>query len=288
MWGQSAGAVSTDWYNYAYPKDPIVSGLVMDSGTTYLSITSEDPQHTNFTYLARSFGCTDADPTTQLNCLRLFNASSIMSFLKQHERGGATPLSFAPIVDNRTVFSDYPARTAARNFSQKPAIIGNNDNEGAAFGAYNKTYGPGQKLADGFTLGSFHCPASQTAHTRDAVNATTFRYYYAGNFSNISPQWWEGAYHSAELPLIFGTYGIVRGEGTAFEKQVSEKMQDYWLAFAEDSINGLPKLGWHSSQNGKGEGVWIGRENVVTQPISESRLDAPCNGTTPNGLPPPR
>jgi acetylcholinesterase len=31
LWGQSAGAMSADDYNFAYPDDPIVYGLIMHS-----------------------------------------------------------------------------------------------------------------------------------------------------------------------------------------------------------------------------------------------------------------
>jgi acetylcholinesterase len=75
------------------------------------------------------------------------------------------------------------------------------------------------------------------------ANATTFRYYYTGNFSNIAPRPWQGAYHSAELPLIFGTHDIVREESTNVEFAVSHAMQDMWLAFMRDPINGLPDRG---------------------------------------------
>lgn len=42
LWGQSAGSISVDYYNYAYPKDPIVSAFSMDSGTAFSVIQSVD------------------------------------------------------------------------------------------------------------------------------------------------------------------------------------------------------------------------------------------------------
>lgn len=54
----------------------------------------------------------------------------------------------------------------------------------------------------------------------------TYRYQYAGNFSNISPVSWFGAYHSSELPLLFGTHDqVFDGPSTAFEYNVSHAMQ---------------------------------------------------------------
>lgn len=36
LFGESAGAGSIDYYSYAYPQDRIVSGLIMESGSTGL------------------------------------------------------------------------------------------------------------------------------------------------------------------------------------------------------------------------------------------------------------
>ncbi|KAF2713066.1 hypothetical protein K504DRAFT_497902 [Pleomassaria siparia CBS 279.74] len=134
----------------------------------------------------------------------------------------------------------------------------------------------------------FLCPTVKTTSNRYATSVPIFRYLYGGNFSNIAPQPFEGAYHSSELPLIFGMHDIARTPSTLFEVQVSLKMQDYWLAFAEDYVNGLPGLGWEQ-YTPKGNAVLIRRDNVVSQPIAEARLEVPCNGQVgiPGATPPP-
>lgn len=277
LMGQSAGGMSSDYYNFAYPEDPIVSGFILHSGNALFPFGNPDTSHTNFTYVANHFGCNSTDGGAQLDCLRNVNASSLTSFLRDDAASGAQPpLTFTPIYDNFTDFSNYTDRTLAGKFSRKPAIIGSTTNEGVAFLAYNKTFGPPQEEADAVTREVVNCPAVQNTKNRYAVNATTFRYLYAGNFSNISPRWWEGAYHSADLPLVFGTYGIARGNGTEFEKQVSEKMQDYWVAFAEDPVNGLPKLGWNSYAGGKGSAMLIGQNGTAFQPLAESYFEQQC------------
>lgn len=289
IWGQSSGAMSVDDYNFAYPEDPIVSGLIMHSGTSTLNFLWPDQEQTNFTYVAQHFGCVESNATAELDCFRRVNASSIISFLESYSNNGTSPgLAFVPVVDNRLLFENYTARALAGKYSRKPALIGNAADEGNSFTLpYNATYGPPRADADATTVGLFMCPTIQTSHDRYTSNATTFRFLYAGNFSNVSPKWWLGAYHSSDLPMVFGTYNIARGNGTAFQKQVSETMQDYWLAFAENPVDGLPKLGWAAYDNGKGEGVMFGKDDVVEQKIAESRLDAPCDGLVPNGLPPP-
>jgi acetylcholinesterase len=287
LWGQSAGAVSVDNYNFAYPEDPIIQGLIMNSGSSLLSILSADTQQTNFTFVARHFACDNADPKAEIDCLRGVKSVDIEGFLKSYADNGTTPeLSFFPTIDNRTVFSGYTQRALAGRFTRKPAIIGTTTNEGSSLAPYNQTFGPGQAVSDATTSRLFLCPVVQTTRDRYAANTTTFRYLYGGNFSNIAPQPWEGAYHSSDLPLIFGTYGIARGNGTDFQRQVSERMQDYWLAFATDPKNGLPASGWNAYEP-SGEAVLIGYEGQVVQGIDESALERPCNGTTPNGLPLP-
>jgi acetylcholinesterase len=287
LWGQSAGAISVDNYNFAYPDDPIVNGLIMNSGSSLLPLTSGDTQQTNFTFVAQHLGCNSTDAETEIDCVRGIDSVDIERFLKAYSDNGTTPaLSFVPVVDNRTEFANYTARALAGNFTRKPAIIGTASNEGVAFLPYDQTYGPDQVDADAATASLFLCPVVQTTHDRHATNTTTFRYLYGGNFSNISPQPWEGAYHSSDLPLIFGTYGIARGNGTEFEREASEKIQDYYLAFAKDPVNGLPAMGW-KTYNPSGEAVLFAYEGQAVQSIKESVLERACNGTTPNGLPLP-
>ncbi|RAR11819.1 para-nitrobenzyl esterase [Stemphylium lycopersici] len=287
LWGQSAGAASVDNYNFAYPDDPIVSGLIMNSGTSLLPLSSSDTEQMDFTFVAEHFGCGNDNAEAEINCLRGVEFTAIERFLKEYADNGTLPaLGFQQVIDNRTYFANYTARALAGNFTRKPAIIGTTTNEGIAFGTYNATFGPSQESADAATASFFLCPAVQTTQDRYAVNSTTFRYLYGGNFSNISPRNWEGAYHSADLPLYFGTYGIARGNGTEFQRMVSEKVQDYYLAFAKDPVNGLPSMGWEAYEP-SGEAVLIGYEGEVVQSVKESALEAPCDGLVPNGSPLP-
>lgn len=278
--------MSADYYNFAYLEDPIVAGFIMHSGCALTPFANLDTAQTNFSFVAQHFNC-GGDQNFEIDCLRKVEAASLIAFLKKYSESAATQpeLAFIPIVDNRTNFSNYTARARAGKLSRKPALIGTTKNEGAPFvQPYNQTFGPDPAQADAITKGLILCPTVWTTRDRYAANATTFRYMYAGNFSNISPQWWEAAYHSSDLPLVFGTYGLVRGPGTEFEKQVSEQMQDYWLSFAEDPVRGLPKLGWHGYEGGMGESMLIGENDKVMQPIAESMIESLCNDTFPGGM----
>lgn len=107
---------------------------------------------------------------------------------------------------------------------------------------------------------AMHCGMKAEAELRESLNLTTYRMLYVGNFTNISPYWWMGAYHSSELPLLMGTYGDFRGNGTDFERATSEAMQDFYLAFALDPEGGLEAKGWPRSTTGLIE-VFGGQEN---------------------------
>ena len=95
-------------------------------------------------------------------------------------------------------------------------------------------------------------------------------------------------YHSADLPLVFGTYAIARGKSTPFEVEVSREMQDYFLAFAEDPVRGLPAAGWHgyAGESG-GESALFGWKDSVVRPISDRELESGCDEGVQNGGPNP-
>jgi carboxylesterase type B len=120
------------------------------------------------------------------------------------------------------------------------------------------------------------CHTNTALSYRDLANATSFRYYYTGNFSQISPRPWEGAYHSSELPMLFGTHDIVRGPSPPFEYAVSHRMQDLWLAFMRDPYNGLQAQGWPAYTH-RGKGIEIGFNGTVERLVNLGPFDDLCD-----------
>ncbi|KAF4309207.1 putative chlorogenic acid esterase precursor protein [Botryosphaeria dothidea] len=254
IWGQSAGAVAVDYYNFAQVEDPIVKGLIMDSGTAHLDqLTSWDLPHSNFTFVASSLGCgNQTSAAAELACMRDVPADKIEKFVAEYEDSGKAPsITFSPIVDNKWVFGNYTERARNGDQSGLPAIIGFNKNEGAFLAAYNATTGPDAATVATLGYEYFYCPATKTTFERLDAGLKTHRYFYAGNFSNVSPMFFDGAYHSSELPQIFGTSGDFRGASTAFEIEVSHALQDAWVAFIKDPKKGLDDVEWPEY---KGEG----------------------------------
>ncbi|KPA37293.1 chlorogenic acid esterase precursor [Fusarium langsethiae] len=204
------------------------------------------------------------------------------------QRGAADDgLSVSVIADNITVFSNYTERLSTKSFKYPidiPLLVGTNTNEGAAVVPYKfpgfetATVLPDelQPLADGFGL-NLQCTTLKETRLRTEAGATTYQYLYAGNFTNISPLPWLGAYHTAELPLVFGTYET-EGPSTKFERTVSERMQDLYLEFASDPMHGLSKFGWPraKSQLEKSKLAKLAVDNKVEQVIGVKKLVDEC------------
>ncbi|CAG7562393.1 unnamed protein product [Fusarium equiseti] len=257
LWGESAGAYAVDGYLFAWADDPIVKGVIADSGNALAieGVLGDTRNHTGFTNSAKTLGCGDLSSADELECMRQVPESELKRYLQAEVgQGGAAAdgLSISVIPDNTTVFSNYTERLSkdSPNYPVHiPLLIGTNTNEGAAVIPYNFT---GYKtateipdalkpLAERFSL-NLQCTTLKETRLRAEAGAATYQYLYAGNFTNISPLPWLGAYHTAELPLIFGTYND-EGPSTEFELRVSERMQDLYLKFASDPVHGLEKAG---------------------------------------------
>jgi carboxylesterase type B len=165
------------------------------------------------------------------------------------------------------VFSNYTARYEARAFALQPAIIGTNAHE------FNALM-PDLPGVDALSNATFLCTAATTSRLRQANGLETYRYRYDGDFANISPPDFPGAYHAAELPLIFGTAGQYHGASTPYENLVSTTMQDLWLEFARDPQKGLQRSGWGSTWTGKA--VLLGDADEPMKLIDLQQLDDGC------------
>ncbi|KIW10075.1 hypothetical protein PV08_11035 [Exophiala spinifera] len=243
LWGQSAGGSSVDKYAYAWADDPIVQGLIADSGVAGLLGTSASDT-SNFTYIAQQLNCTQKDVDDQFTCVQQKNATDIINILDNYNatKNGGKSLSFVPTGDNETSWSSYKDLEAKGKFAKIPFLTGNNNNEFATLVAFNPN-GPNETLVQQLTNASMACPAGDAARARTEHGIPAWRYRYLGQFPNLNPVPWLGAYHSSELPMVFGTSTLL-GPNTALENRTSHYMQDAWLAFVRDPQNGLKNYGW--------------------------------------------
>ncbi|CAN8096936.1 unnamed protein product [Discula destructiva] len=267
IWGHSAGSTAVDFYNYAYPDDSLVTGMIMDSGTSHLDLlfNRDTTDFSSFSLVAANLGCGNvSDAAAELACMRAVPAAELEAFVAAYEDAGTTPsLTFIPRVDEVVVFDNYTARAANGRMADIPAIIGNTANEGMFLTTYNAT-DPDFAAALEYSYTYFWCPSTLTSLERLENNQTVYRHFYSGNFSNISPQFFDGAYHGSNLPLVFGTHMDFRGNSTPFEYELSHTIQDAYLAFVKDPNSGLDALGWKSYQGLGGEVMQFGDMSNMT------------------------
>ena len=291
LWGQSAGAASVDYQNFAFPDNPIAHGFFMQSGTVLLGLASPDTKHSNFSFVAQHFNCPTQPPAAELSCMRKIPVSAIENFIGQYQDNSTlhaphqTTLSFTPVPDEQVVFANYTTRYLAGKLANIPAIVSNTAYEGASLVAYpthNLTAGPSVDVATLLTLYGFICPSTTTSAMRHQAHRTTYRYQYAGVWNNTSPRAWMHAFHASDLPMLFGSYGILDAyETTALEVRTSRAMEDFVLAFAEDPVSGPGRMGWVPfNPGGKGGGTILrfGADGAAVRNVSGNVVDGECLG----------
>ncbi|BCS19734.1 uncharacterized protein APUU_20166A [Aspergillus puulaauensis] len=236
LFGQSAGAASVDTYSYAYPEDPLVSALVLESGTSAI-IENTDTAHRNWNQLSTDLGC--GSGAASLSCIREVPFEDIIDAMTE---GG---YSFTPVFDNRTFFSDYADRAKRGKQAHLPTLGGINAREWSAVIPLNQSSINETQMFD-TVYNSFSCPLREAVDLRLQQHIPTWRYVYHGNFTNLSPTPWLGAYHTSEVPILFGTYNLthLQPRPGANEIAVSKYIQGAWVAFAKDPQHGLSRYGW--------------------------------------------
>lgn len=258
IFGQSAGSASVDYYSYAYTKDPIIAGMIQESGTINgFGTVSKVTANSAWFNVTSVLGCGSASSNSSdvLTCMRTKTPAQIYSAIPPAKAGAITGGlgSFGPAVDEVTVFSDYDTRSATGNFIKVPLLAGNADYEAGLFAATaalaNVTYPP--IFWTEFDLSVFTCPASVRTNISLAAGVPTWRYRWFGDFPNLRltsvPD--SGAWHASELPVLFGNYPNATGGvpvSTDAELSIGNYIRGAWAAFAKDPVKGLNSYqgGW--------------------------------------------
>lgn len=119
LFGESAGGASADYYAYAWKENPIVKGLVAQSGTALIG--ENNPQNLSSTSawfnLTSAVGCGGEEVGNgTVVCMRKKSAEELINAY------GKTMTSaiggFGPIADGKLVFSDVRERARAGNFAK--------------------------------------------------------------------------------------------------------------------------------------------------------------------------
>ncbi|KAI1863818.1 uncharacterized protein JN550_009316 [Neoarthrinium moseri] len=229
LFGQSVGGASVDMYTYAWTSDPIVKGVIAQSGVAWsFPIQTQDTATDQWQDVAKSLGCT-GDPSETLDCMRKLSAQKLV-------KADQVAQKFGTISDEKLVFSDYPSRKPAAI----PVVVGHTDFEPGLNRALS-TVELAESVWDNQQHNIWQCPTAQ--RTAYSVNngVPTWRYRWFGAFPNtiLSNDPPSGAYHTSELPILFGTVLQTVVASTPAENDISSYMRGAWAAFAKDPEKGL-------------------------------------------------
>ena len=230
--------------------------------------------------------------SAELDCMQQVPYHDIINFMGRYNDNGSTMtdqpgISFNTIADERIVFSNYEDRYKSGRVTKSPMIYSSAANEGGSLVEYpvnNVQGGPNQTEAN-ISTKRFLCGAANTSILRDSIGLTTYRYQYAGNWTNQDPLPWMGAYHSSDMVMLFGTYADDVGPVVEpLEITTSETMQDHVLAFLKDPYNGPQSLGWprfDSQAEDGGTMLRFGADGQAVQSVSANDVQGTCFGDVP-------
>ncbi|KAF2667758.1 alpha/beta-hydrolase [Microthyrium microscopicum] len=250
IFGESAGGSSVDYYNYMWPKDPIVKGFIAQSGTVHMGIyptnkfaplTLQAREKTWYNVSA-TLGCggPEAGGPASLKCVQSKPATDVTKAIPSTSGVDGVVGFFGPTIDNKYVHSaeDYDKIDASAGFTKLPLLVGSNHNESVLF-----RFMAGGQAKPEELLGidqSFRCGAAKAAAARSNKQIPVWRYHFADTDGSASG---AALYSAIGLPGFGATHSTdvqpVFGKG-----KLAKTFQTAWGAFAKDPQNGLSKLGW--------------------------------------------
>lgn len=256
LFGESAGAGAVATWAYAYKDNPLVSGLIMQSGTETVfdplsTGTNETAAVEAWQDIANKAGCptSPGGDRAQVVCMQSLPWQKIQNAVTASNLSA----SLGSTVDNRTIFTqqEYRKRRASGDFARLPILVGSNDDEGALIAPLaGEFFGSLPITPHIITLYGFTCPAVAVAYSRTRRNVPVYQYRYFGSYPNLITKPGVGAYHGSELSMVFGTYNrSTIAAPTSDQIQTSYYMQGAWAAFGRDPQHGLKAYGWQRLQS---------------------------------------
>ena len=293
--GQSAGAASV----HHLINSPMASGLfvraIAESGSGMgLNIADHATADADGAKFAAAAG------VTTIAQLRALTPDQLSAAAAKAGRGA---LSFGPCIDG-AVFPDA-ATANESNTNDVPVLTGMTADESSSF-----SFGPPQPvtpegLRQGIDRGyGAHAAAiaalypaaddasakrAKDALARDRGLASMYLWaadretkshapVYAYLWTHVEPgpdSAKYGAFHSSEIPYVFGTLDTSNRPFTALDHQVSDQAQAYWLNFVrrgDPNGPGLPR--WPQLKTGDKSILEIGDHTQVRPVLDPARLDA--------------
>lgn len=274
--GESAGASSADAI-ILNPDEPLAfRAAILQSGQ--LPLWFDAPNSTeawiNATIAA---GCDEEDD--ELACMRAIPAEDLQDLVEENM------LNYAPQRDGNVTYPDFPRQRRLESTEESslmarvPLLIGTTADEGRVQSlmgvdletALNLYVPPGtipqeaiDMLLEAYAIGLpginnefdqvsrfatemvVQCPVKYVAEDSQNAGIPTWRFFYNASFPNSELFEGSGAYHSAELDILFGTYE--REGATEFQHEFSAVMRKVWADFVKEPENGpgwgqIPEIG---------------------------------------------
>ncbi|KXT17296.1 hypothetical protein AC579_520 [Pseudocercospora musae] len=299
IFGESAGGWSVDTLLTSYNREekPPFRAAILESGQISYNPQPRPSTYGSWYQLADALNCSITH-TSNLTCLREANATMIQDAIEQDI------LTFNPAWDNYTFYVNAAERRATGQIPNIPVLGGSNSQEGRIFeigmnnsasfvaeitanytplvetitNAYplNATdSGPTgyEQVSQIFTEYVFQCTQALWANASAAARIPTWRYYFNASFYNTQPAPNLGAYHSSEIPIVFGTFN--RTNSTTQEYALSRTMMGIWARFARNPNAGP---GWNPVGTGSSAAVLVGGDSTSTGGVYYSE-----NGTLLQG-----
>jgi carboxylesterase type B len=122
IFGQSSGGVAADWWTFAYQDNPLISGIVSESGNAFsFPLNTHEQQTKNWYNVSATLGCGSSGAT--LDCVRAKGWKDVLAAAaKLPASPGGNPVrstpAFYPTVDNVTVFSGYASLLEQGKFAK--------------------------------------------------------------------------------------------------------------------------------------------------------------------------
>lgn len=235
---------------------PFVAAIMQSGQGSFAGGPPNNASKTSWNILAQSLNKTPEEAIDDI---------TKMQWQELRDRIEQLGLTFNAVKGDGVTWTEKPrTNRSTGNIATVPILIGTNAREGSFYALP----GADPNLELYYTYFLFQCPARFVAEeSKNSVAAIpSWRYYFNAEFPNNQPLPNLGAYHSSEIPEVFGTYN--RTGATPRQKEISDAMMKAWADFAKSPMDGP---GWAQVPTVE---VFEGTPTLPVQyPIDQSTID---------------
>jgi para-nitrobenzyl esterase len=266
IFGESAGGISVCTHLVSPPSAGLFQRTIIESGACAIgNAETEADAYTQGNALVKALGCDGmATDAATLSCMRAVDMSKVLLAMPASPFNIVTGgTSWGTVVDGLNLPDDPVKLFEGGSFAKVPTLLGTNSNEGALFFAFGdpitddasyETFanalvpGQGQAIvteypsamygsatnaaAAAVTDAAFTCPARRVARAMATAGVPTYRYHFAHAPENALIKN-LGAFHSCEIPFVFGNATELVPSLAADEAPLSKEMMGYWGRMAK-------------------------------------------------------